>query len=70
MTPDSTLAYSVTGMSCSHCKQAVTERIQSVPGVEEVEIDLPTGKVTVEGHEVDDLAIRAAIREAGYEIDV
>lgn len=61
-----TTIYSVTGMSCQHCVNSVTEEVSSVPGVESVAVDLAAKTVTVVGGE--DAAVRAAIDEAGYEV--
>jgi copper chaperone CopZ len=60
--------YSVPGMSCQHCVNAITAEVSPVPGVESVAVDLETKTVTVIGTGVDDAAVRAAIDEAGYEI--
>ena len=38
-----TNTYTVTGMTCSHCVQAVTGEISALPGVEKVQIDLASG---------------------------
>jgi copper chaperone len=59
--------YSVPGMSCGHCKAAVTEELSAVAGVESVSVDLETKLVTVSGEPLDDAALRAAIVEAGYD---
>ncbi len=61
------LTYTVLGMSCGHCKAAVTEEVSSVAGVESVDVDLDTKLVVVRGEGLDDAALRAAIDEAGYE---
>jgi copper chaperone len=62
-----TREYTVPGMSCGHCKAAVTEEITSVAGVESVDVDLDTKLVVVRGDALADDALRAAIEEAGYE---
>ena len=62
-----TLTYTVPGMHCGHCKAAVSEEVQAVPGVDAVAVDLDTKLVTVQGTALDDAALRAAIEEAGYE---
>ena len=62
-----TVSYTVPGMSCGHCKQAVTEEVSKVQGVVQVEVDLDTKLVLVHGKGLDDSALRAAIDEAGYE---
>jgi copper chaperone len=61
------LTYTVAGMTCGHCVNAVSSEIKTVPGVREVSIDLDTKSVVVSGDSLDDAAIRAAIDEAGYE---
>jgi copper chaperone len=62
-----TITYSVPGVHCGHCRAAITEEVSAVPGVESVEVDLDTKRVTVTGAPLDDAAIREAIDEAGYE---
>ena len=61
------LTYTVSGMSCEHCKQAVTAEISELAGVREVAVDLSTGRVRVSGSDLDDAAIRVAVDEAGYQ---
>lgn len=62
-----TREYTVPGMHCGHCERAVTEEVTAVAGVESVVVDLDSKRVVVQGAELDDDAIRAAIEEAGYE---
>jgi copper chaperone CopZ len=62
-----TITYTVPGMTCDHCKNAVNSELRSVAGVETVEVDLDTKLVTVSGENLDDRALRSAIEEAGYE---
>lgn len=61
------ITYTVSGMSCGHCKSAVESEVGRVPGVEFVEADLETKLVVVRGAGLEDEALRAAIDEAGYE---
>ena len=62
-------SYTVKGMTCSHCVNAVTEEISALPGVSGVQVDLSSGAVTVtsEAPLAGD-AVRAAVDEAGYEL--
>jgi len=60
--------YIVEGMTCSHCVLSVREEVAEVPGVSAVEVDLPSGRVTVSSRDLDDEAVRAAITEAGYDV--
>jgi copper chaperone len=65
----STASYTVVGMTCGHCVDAVTEEVSAVPGVTAVDVDLASGGLTVTSTEpVDDGAVRAAVEEAGYEV--
>jgi copper chaperone len=59
--------YVVAGMSCGHCKVAVTDEVSRVAGVEAVDVDLDTKLVSVHGTDVDEAAVVAAIDEAGYD---
>ena len=62
------LTYSVPGMSCGHCRAAITSEVEKVAGVASVDVDLDAKRVTVAGSALDDTAVRAAIDEAGYDI--
>ncbi|HST97198.1 MAG TPA: heavy-metal-associated domain-containing protein [Geodermatophilus sp.] len=65
----STTSYTVVGMTCGHCVDAVTEEVSAVPGVTAVDVDLASGGLTVSSTEpVDDDAVRAAVEEAGYQV--
>lgn len=55
----------VSGMSCGHCEKAVTSALKSVPGVQDVRVDLQGGTATVQG-EADLQALIAAVTEEGY----
>jgi copper chaperone len=61
--------YTVTGMTCAHCVSSVTEEVQEIPGVENVEVVLESGALTVTSSQsLDDDAVRAAVEEAGYRV--
>lgn len=64
-----TQTYSVTGMSCEHCVQAVTDEVGKVPSVESVEVDLASGIVTIISEQpLDGSLVAEAVRDAGYEL--
>ncbi|MEY2673099.1 MAG: hypothetical protein RLZZ508_976 [Actinomycetota bacterium] len=59
----------VSGMTCGHCVNSVTEELQTISGVTQVNVDLESGNITIEsGTELDADQIEAAIKEAGYEV--
>ena len=61
--------YTVTGMTCGHCVDSVTEELKSIPGVEDVVVELSTGKTEIASTTpVDPSAVRGAVEEAGYRL--
>jgi copper chaperone len=67
-----TQTYLVTGMTCGHCVTSVTEELQELPGVDDVNVDLVAGgtsTVTVTSEQpLDDGAVQGAVEEAGYQL--
>lgn len=67
-----TTEYSVRGMTCAHCVNAVTEEVTAIPGVTDVSITLVEGGDStvsvISDQDLDINAVRAAIDEAGYEL--
>lgn len=64
-----TATYTVFGMTCGHCVNAVSSEIGKLAGVRDVQVDLEAGKVTVDSEmPLDDAAVAAAVDEAGYEV--
>jgi copper chaperone len=66
-TEPAALTLAVEGMSCEHCKLAITDEVTRVPGVETVEVDLDAKLVHVRGTAVDQGAVVGAVDDAGYE---
>lgn len=59
----------VKGMSCGHCKQAVTKALEALPGVSDVQVDLATGTASwKETTPLNPEKIRAAIDQAGFDV--
>ena len=66
MTTRALKTYSVPDISCDHCVKAITNNIEPLDGVEQVDVDLGAKTVTVVGG--DDALIVAAIDDAGYDV--
>lgn len=61
-----TAEYVVTGMTCGHCVNAVTEEVTAIEGVSDVQVVLETGALAVTSAEpVPYASIEAAVDEAG-----
>ncbi len=62
-------AYTVTGMTCGHCVASVTEEVQEIPGVTDVQVDLASGSLRFSSEQpVSDADVKAAVEEAGYQL--
>jgi copper chaperone len=64
-----TATYRVSGMTCGHCVQAVTNELNELDGVTGVDVDLGSGEVTVTSDQpLPRDRVEAAVDEAGYEL--
>ena len=63
-----TSTYAITGMTCGHCVMSVREEVSEVHGIDTVDVDLTSGRMTITGTGYDDGAVRGAVAEAGYEV--
>lgn len=63
----STAEFTVTGMSCGHCENAVREELAEVPGITDIEVSAADGTLRVtSAAPVDEASVIAAVDEAGY----
>ena len=60
----------VQGMSCDHCKMAVTKAVSELEGVRSVEVSLESNSVSVEFDEtrLQLETISQAIEDQGYDV--
>lgn len=62
-----TTEYTVEGMTCGHCAQAVSTEIKKLAGVADVRVTVESGAVVVDSEaSLDRAAVAAAVDEAGY----
>lgn len=61
--------FTVIGMTCHSCAMTVTEEVTQVPGVDDVSVELATGRLTVTSDSnLDPALIKDAVEEAGYRL--
>lgn len=61
-----TAHYTVTGMTCGHCVNHVTEEVLAIDGVTAVQVTLADGSMVVTSENpIDFAAIAEAVDEAG-----
>jgi copper chaperone len=58
----------VEGMSCNHCVMAVTKALKELNGVSNVNVDLSSKKVEIEGENLVDEKLKEAVEDAGYDV--
>jgi len=59
----------VKGMTCNHCVMSVTKAVSSIPGTENVKVDLLSGKASYDETEaVDPAVVKKAIEKIGFEV--
>ena len=59
--------FTVTGMTCGHCEEAVTRALKQVDPQAEVSIDRAANQVVVQSAQARELLAKA-IAEEGYEV--
>ncbi|MBU8577625.1 heavy-metal-associated domain-containing protein [Brevibacterium luteolum] len=65
----SNTTYVVEGMTCGSCAGKVTDRVEQIPGVTDVDVDIATGGVTLTTDApVSDETVKQAIEEIGYKV--
>jgi heavy metal translocating P-type ATPase len=62
------LLFQIGGMRCASCQAHVTKAVKAVPGVRTVEVNLVTGRMTVEADDAPDMSekIIDAVKNAGF----
>jgi len=61
---------SVSGMTCNNCVNSVTRAISEVSNVENVDVDLASGKTKINGNNINIDKVVEAITSSGYSVDV
>ncbi|MCG8310586.1 MAG: permease [Cytophagales bacterium] len=59
----------VSGMTCNHCKSNVENNLSTITGIENIEIDLESGKVKMRGGDIDLDAVKDKVESIGYQYD-
>ncbi|NJN28345.1 MAG: heavy metal-associated domain-containing protein [Cyclobacteriaceae bacterium] len=57
----------VNGMTCNHCKANVQSNLAQIQGIENIDIDLESGKVKMSGDRIDLAEVKNKVEGIGYE---
>ena len=61
--------FKVPGMMCMHCVKSVTDALNAMEGVGNVQVNLSTKEVSLEAEEGLRAAIVAAIEDLGFDVE-
>lgn len=59
----------VNGMTCNHCKANVESNLAAIEGINNIEIDLDSGKVKMSGEGIDLDLVKSKVESIGYTYD-
>ncbi len=59
----------ISGMTCSHCTEAVKRAILESTGVQHADVNLATATATIVGKDYDILEISRSVEELGYKVE-
>ena len=62
------LSFIVKGMTCNHCKETVTEAINTCDGIQDFTINLESGETLIYGNKLNKQQIITSINNVGYSI--
>lgn len=70
MSMAASIVFEVEGMSCNHCVSSIKNAVSELDGIERVDVDLNSKRVTVEYSVelIDIQTIRETIEDQGYEV--
>ncbi len=63
-----TARFLVANVKCQGCVSTIREGLRSLAGVQEVQVDVPTGEVVVRGDELSPTLLAAKLDELGYPV--
>ncbi|MDO5651018.1 MAG: heavy metal-associated domain-containing protein [Moraxella sp.] len=64
-----TFTLKIDGMTCDGCVRSVTNAVSAVAGVQDVQVDLASGVITVQADDTCNQALIAeAIEDAGFDV--
>lgn len=58
--------YLVQGLYCKNCRIHVENGIKSLPGIDDVIVDLSNGQVRVTGNKINNEEVKSAVEQSGY----
>ncbi len=66
------IIFQVSGMTCGHCVKAVENAVNGLEGIEQIDVQLNNGtvKVTFDPARANEMTIKNAIEDQGYDVSL
>lgn len=61
------ISLTIKGMHCQNCVASVFNKLNAIPKIDSVEVNLEKGEAVLKGSEIDMVAVREAIGDLGFE---
>lgn len=61
------ISLTIKGMHCQNCVASVFNKLNAIPGIDSVEVNLEKNEAVLKGSEIDMVAVREAIGDLGFE---
>jgi copper chaperone len=55
-------------IKCGGCASTIRDGLSQLPGIEQVEVDIESGEVTLQGESLDRAAVSSKLAELGYPV--
>ena len=62
------LEFIVANVKCGGCVSAIQEGLSALPGIDNIEVDIASGRVSIQGTGLDSSAITTKLGELGYPV--
>ena len=63
------VSYNVLNVKCGGCATSIQNNLKALKGVTDIQVDVPSGKVTIVGDDLDENKIKSTLSEIGYPVD-
>lgn len=61
------VSIAIEGMHCQNCAASVLNKLNAIPGIDSVEVNLEKGEAMLKGSEINMDAVRSAIEGLGFD---
>lgn len=61
-----TLEINVNNVKCGGCVSNIQQGLRGIEGIQEIEVNIPSGRVTIQGNALDETTIRQQLVSLGY----